>query len=238
MRGKPAQSGTNPSTRRRDLLELGVGYMLIVFTIWTPRSAQRPLYLSAIIWIILATAISFDGTRAMGLRTGNLLRSLWIVPAALTLTAAAISAAIVFHTLNVPPTPVLFINRYWGYAIWACLQQFLLQDFFLLRLLRLLPSKNAAILASAVLFSFAHLPNPILTPLTFFWGLASGLLFLCYRNLYPIVIAHAVLGITLAITVPGPIDHNMRVGLSYLTYHDPSSQPEAPHSIHQRVRHR
>ena len=30
--------------------------------------------------------------------------------------------------------------------------------------------------------------------------------------------AHAILGITIAITVPGPVDHNMRVGLGYLTY--------------------
>jgi hypothetical protein len=37
------------------------------------------------------------------------------------------------------------------------------------------------------------------------------------------MIAHAILGITVAITVPGPVDHNMRVGLGYLTY-DPHKQ--------------
>jgi hypothetical protein len=38
---------------------------------------------------------------------------------------------------------------------------------------------------------------------------------------YPLALAHAVLGITVAITIPGPVVHNMRVGLGYLRYHAP-----------------
>ena len=100
------------------------------------------------------------------------------------------------------------------------LQQILLQDIFLRRLLILIPSKpHIAALAAAVLFASAHLPNPILTPMTVIWGLVACMHFLRYRNLYPLAIAHAILGISIAITVPGPLDHNMRVGLGYLTYH-------------------
>jgi hypothetical protein len=42
--------------------------------------------------------------------------------------------------------------------------------------------------------------------------------------------AHAIMGIAIAITIPGPVDHNMRVGLGYLTYHHPTrlSQPPLP----------
>jgi hypothetical protein len=32
------------------------------------------------------------------------------------------------------------------------------------------------------------------------------------------MLAHAILGITVAMTVPGTVDHNMRVGLGYLRY--------------------
>ena len=73
-------------------------------------------------------------------------------------------------------------------------------------------------MAAACLFSAAHLPNPLLTPVTLLWGFAACLLFLRYRNLYPLALAHAILGIAIAITIPGPVDHNMRVGLGYLTY--------------------
>jgi hypothetical protein len=35
-----------------------------------------------------------------------------------------------------------------------------------------------------------------------------------------LALAHAILGISIGITIPGSIDHNMRVGISYLTYVD------------------
>jgi membrane protease YdiL (CAAX protease family) len=101
-----------------------------------------------------------------------------------------------------------------------------LQDFFLLRLLRLMRTPNAAALAAAAIFSLAHLPNPILTVVTFVWGLTACLLFLRYRSLYTLAVAHAILGATLAMSVPGPVIRNMRVGLGYLTYD--------PHHLHQR----
>jgi membrane protease YdiL (CAAX protease family) len=109
-------------------------------------------------------------------------------------------------------------------------QQFLLQCFFLSRLLRLLPKAGFAAAVAAIIFAAAHLPNPILAPITLIWGLAACLLFLRYRNLYSLALAHAILGITVAIAVPGAVDHNMRVGLGYLTYAHPhktahSAQP-------------
>jgi hypothetical protein len=213
--GNPAAVHSKP----RVLAELAVGYILIMVVIWTPRSWQRPFYLAAVAWIVVVTIVSFDGVKAMGMRLSNSLRSLWIVAAALLLAAIAVVIAARLGTLHQPASTSQFIKLYWGYAIWACMQQFLLQDVFLLRLLRLLPNSTAAVLAATAMFALAHLPNPILTPITAIWGLASCLLFVRYRNLYPLAIAHAILGICVAITVPGPLDHNMRVGLGYLTYH-------------------
>jgi len=207
--------------RRRDLLELSVGYGLIFLVLWTPRHWQRPLYCAAIVWIAAATWLSFDGWHAMGIRTANLFRSMWVVAIALVAAAAAVFLAARLHTLHPPPGAEALIATFWGYALWSLVQQFLLQDFFLLRLLRLLPGNRSAVFAAAGLFAFAHLPNPILTPMTFVWGLAACLLFLRYRNLFPLGIAHAIFGICLAITIPGHVIHNMRVGLGYLTYaHD------------------
>jgi hypothetical protein len=73
---------------------------------------------------------------------------------------------------------------------------------------------------TAGLFAVAHLPNPILTVITLFFGLASCYFYLYYRNLVPLALAHAILGISIGITIPGSLDHNMRVGISYLTYVD------------------
>ncbi len=120
------------------------------------------------------------------------------------------------------------MRTYIGYAIWAFVQQFLMMDFFLLRMLRVLRRPAYAVLATAGIFTLAHLPNPVLTPLTLLWGLIGCWHFLRYRNLYPLALAHAILGITLAVTLPGYITHNMRVGLGYLVYR----RPVATHRKH------
>ena len=211
---------------RRDLVQLCVGYVLILIVIWTPRPWQQRTYFAAAIFIIAATWLTFPGWKAMGLRFANLARSSWIVGAALLASALSVLVAGLVHTLHAPDGPVQFFERYAGYIVFAFVQQALLQDFFLLRLLRLMRSPRSAALVAAIIFSLAHLPNPILVVVTFAWGLVACLFFLRYRNLYPLALAHAILGITIAMTIPGPVIRNMRVGLGYLTY--------SSHRIHHR----
>lgn len=216
-------------SRRRDILELGIPYALILLVCWTPRPWQRLLWVAAAASVIVITCVSFDGLKAMGLRATNFLHSLWVVGAALATAAAAVLVAARLHTMHVPPGPILFIETYWGYALWAAVQQFLMQCFFLSRLRRLLPDERFAAAIAALIFAVAHLPSPILVSVTLLWGFAACLLFLRYRNLYTLAMAHAILGITIAITIPGPVDHNMRVGLGYLTYghtHRPVQSPQ------------
>jgi hypothetical protein len=233
------------------MVELGLAYVLILAVIWTPRPMQRLLWVVAVAAIAAIMGRSWEGTRAVGLRRENFLRSVWIAGAALVIAAAAVVLAIHFQTLRLPTPPatglgssddlwggaIVFVRTYWGYALWTFVQQFLLQGFFLLRLLRVLPGPKSASIAAAGLFALAHLPNPFLTVVTLVWGFAACMLFVRYRNLYPLAIAHAIFGITIALTVPGPVIRNMRVGLGYITYghrHVPahSFQPQGPYSVH------
>ena len=216
----PPSDGKSVSRRskRRDWIEIAVAYALILSVVWTPRPLQRVLWVVAAVGIIVILWRSLDGWAAMGLRKANLGRSLWIVGAALVLAVTAVVIAARMHTLLLVDRPFPFAGNYLAYAIWAGVQQFLLQGFFLLRFLRAIPNQRLAALAAAVLFAAAHVPNPILAPITLIWGFAACLLFLRYRNLYPLMIAHAILGITVAVTIPGSMGHNMRVGLGYLTY--------------------
>lgn len=216
-------AGVSPG-RRRDAIELGIGYGLILLVIWTPRPWQRLLYCAAAIFLVTVTWISFESVRAMGLRTVNFLRSLWVVGVAMLLAGGVLLLAEHLHTLH--GTELNggvggFLKRYWGYALWAFAQQILLQDFFLRRMLRLVSREGVAVLVAAGIFAVAHLPNPILTAVTFVWGGIACAVFLRYHNLYPLGLSHALLGITIAISVPGPVIRNMRVGLGYLTYTPP-----------------
>ncbi len=170
----------------------------------------------------------------MGFRRGGFLRSLWVVFAALVFAATAIVAAVNLHTLRNPISARGWVMTFGGYTIWSFVQQFLLQGYFLFRLLRLLSRPAWAVLAAAGIFAAAHLPNPILTPVTLVWGLVACIVFLRYRNVYPLAIAHAILGITIAITIPGPVVHNMRVGLGYLNYHARHGRMRGPDALPSR----
>jgi hypothetical protein len=206
--------------RGRALLEFSVAYGLIALAVWTPRPWQQGVSLVALFWVLMATWLSFDGWRATGFRVTGFWRATWVLGVALVLAAMATALAAWLQTLHVPSFPKLFVQRYWAYTIWAFLQEFLLLNFFLLRLLRLLPSRNTAAIVASTLFALVHLPNPVLTPLTLIWGYAACLIFLSYRNIYVPAMAHALLGICIAVTIPGRVDHNMRVGLGYLTYRE------------------
>ncbi len=208
--------------RQRDLLELSLGYGLVLLAVWTPQPWQRVFYWSGLGWVMLVTGFNSEGLSVMGLRFSGFLRSLWVVGIALIVAAIAGCIAGRLHTLHLPNSPVEFVKHYCAYTIWALVQEFLLLNFFLLRLLRLLPNRRTAVMAAASLFALAHLPNPILAPVTLLWGIASGLLFLHYRNLYSLALVHAICGICIVTTVPGPVDHNMRVGLGYLYYRPPN----------------
>ncbi len=224
---EPAGAGRS---RGRDLAELALAYGLILIVIWTPRPLQRVLWMVAVVAlaVMILLSVKVDGLGldepgrgwldAMGLRRKNLLSSLWVAAAALAMAGAAIGVAARMGTLHTPHGLWDFVRTYWGYALWSFVQQFLMLGFFLTRLRRLLRSGRVATVATALIFALAHLPNPILTPLTLVWGLCACMLFLHYRNLYPLAVAHAILGITVAIAIPGPVVHNMRVGLGYLTY--------------------
>ena len=217
-------AGTSKRRFAWDLGELVVGYALILGVIWTPRPLQRWLWAVALGWFLISMILSFEGWKTLGCCMAGFWRSSWVVGLAVVLAGIGTFFASWFHTLHHPGDPVQWVRTFGGYTVWALVQQLLLQGYFLARSLRLIPNPTIAALVTASVFAVAHLPNPILTPLTLIWGLAACLVFIRVRNVYPLAIAHAIFGISLAITIPPSILHNMRVGLGYLEYR--------PHPVH------
>lgn len=201
--------------KSRDFLEVALTYALVLLAIWTTNPLQSWLSRIILAWVVAATAASGQDARTLGFRPVRL-RGLWIIGIA---TAFAVWIVTQTHIPYALPGGMLTVSRTMGYLTWAFSQQFLLQDFFLLRLLRLLSSKTAAVIIAAVLFATAHIPNPLLVLVTLLWGGVACALFLRYRNLYALGIAHGILGICLAVAVPNAVNHGMRVGLGYLHYH-------------------
>ena len=61
---------TSQPRKVRPLVELSIGYGLILATIWTPRPYQQWLWWVASSWVVLSTIVSFPGWAAMGFRRG------------------------------------------------------------------------------------------------------------------------------------------------------------------------
>lgn len=209
---------TTTRSRRRDWFEITTVYGMILLVFWTPSPWQYLLWTIAAALIGTIIFKSSDSLKSMGFCKGNLSCTLWALGTALAVAGAAVLLAAYLHTLHLPETPRSFLGRSCLYIVWALIQELVLQCFFLLRLLQLIGNATWASVATAMLFAVAHLPSPILMAITLICGLAACLFFLRYRALYPLAIAHAILGLSIAITVPMALDRNMSVGLAYLTY--------------------
>ena len=207
----------------RDLIELIFGYGLIVGIIWMPEFPQRilsPVALVVTLAIVLVRRPSLD---ELGLGRRGLVQSFWILPVAVVLTIASVLVAKRIGTLH--PLYKADLKHVTGYVLWTLYQQFLLNDYFMPRLMRLLGGENAAVGVAAVLFALAHLPNLWLTVVTLVWGAISCALFRRYQNLYALGLAQGLLGLCFAVCVPDSLHHHLRVGLGYLRYHGPQQAP-------------
>ena len=219
--------------RRRDLWELAVGYGLILLVLWTPPPFQRSFYLVAAGFLLAASLRPGETRRGLGHSSQDLLASSWGPLVGEGVDGGSVLVAKRLGTLHAPGTARQFVVRFWGYALWSMAQQFLLIDFFLLRFRRLLPGRPAvATLAAAGIFAAAHLPSPALTVFTFVWGWVACAVFLRFRNLLPLGVAHAILGIAVAVCLPGTTTHNMHVGLGYFHYrHRPAQRRVSDHTV-------
>lgn len=207
------------SSRAWDWAELCIGYGLVLAVIWTASPWQRWLYWIAFAWIAVTAWLRLNECRPIGLGAQGLWPSLWMIPAAVALFFAGIAVAARLHTLHPLYGPWPVAAHILAYTLWALMQQFILQVYVLLRLLRLGLRRAPAIALAAILFALAHIPNPVLVPVTLAWGAVSSMLYLRWRNLYPLAFVHGVLGMCLAVCIPNAVHHHMRVGLGYLEYH-------------------
>jgi len=211
-----ARAGTRDHHRRPELLTVGILFGLVMIGVWIPPG---PL-------VVAITVGTFLSILILSLRSGYSARQLGLskplcgaveMLATGGLLAGVIVVAGFFSRAFGPAQPAPW-HRVWQYAIWALMQQFMLQSFFFVRLESLLGGRRA-VWAAALLFAIPHIPNPLLTLLSFLGALFFCEMFRRYRNLYPLGLVHAGLGLTIAASLPNGVLHHMRVGLGYLMYH-------------------
>jgi len=197
-------------------LQVGVVFTLIMAAVWTPPGrANAIIGLLAALCIVWFTVRGGYSVRELGLAqplSGAV--PMLVAGVVMVLTVIAVGSVI----RSVGPAQVVPWKRAWQYSIWALEQEFILQSFFYVRLESLLGSR-LAVCGAAGLFCVAHLPSPILAVLSLTGGLLFCETFRRYRNIFPLGLIHATLGLTIAASFPDRLLHHMRVGIGYLLYH-------------------
>jgi len=198
-----------------DAVQVGVVFALIMVAVWTPPGRVSTIVsLVATLCILWFAVRSRYSVREMGLgRTES--AAMVILVSGILLIVAIVFAGWLLRDLG-PAQPVPW-GRAWKYGIWALEQEFILQSFFFVRLESLLGSRRA-VMAAALLFAAPHVPSPLLTGLSLIGGLLFCEMFRRYRNIFPLGLIHAAIGLTIAASLPDSLLHHMRVGLGYLLY--------------------
>lgn len=205
-------------SRSTIFLELAFAYTLILITVWTAHKAQRVLWYVTAAWFLLSLLMSWRRGEPLGF--AHLPVRMTAFTVLLTLVIAVSMAAIAYavgtlHGLFGVRRPLLHAS---AYLLWALAQQYIQQSYFFARIEQLTSNGPLATSITALLFGLAHLPNPVLVPVTLLGGWILSELFRRYRSLYPLAVAHGLIGLAIAISVPDHIHHHMRVGLGYLRY--------------------
>lgn len=200
-------------TRGRLIAEIVVAYTLLELALWSRRPLQLWLGIAMLAVILVLTILREPGFRRLGLTYHGFRCAVFILPATLVAGGVLLAVGWTFGLAH----PIGVSSRWHGagYIVWAFIQQFMAQSFYFVRFEELLGSKRAVVV-SALLFSLAHIPNPVLLPATFLGGLAFCETFRRWRNLYPIWLSHATLGMCVAASFPLAWTHQMRVGVGYL----------------------
>src|SRR5262249_61345539 len=152
-------------SRRSALLEISLVYAAIQIALWTtdlPGTIATAGAFVGVFGFVLAERVS---ARELGLSRQGLRPSLWIVLAALGLFALIVVIGRLSGSLHGLDKEALWW-RIPAYLPWGFAQQFAAQCFFFRRLEALLGKGLPAVVATAILFAGAHLPNPVLVAAT------------------------------------------------------------------------
>jgi Type II CAAX prenyl endopeptidase Rce1-like len=191
--------------------EPAIVFSLIMLYIWRLRYTEPHAWIFILGLVILSHVVHHERSAALGFRWGNFRECVEkLAPALLLLAMSMLACGVLLQTFhNVTFNRGLLCLL--AYCPWGLFQQYLLNGYFANRLLAAAPARHVPLIAAA-LFSGIHLPNWFLMMVTFAAGYCSTRIFMKYRNVYFLGLAHGVIGTLLFVVIPNSISHHLAVG--------------------------
>ncbi|MGA2590538.1 MAG: CPBP family glutamic-type intramembrane protease [Bryobacteraceae bacterium] len=200
-----------------NLAEPATVFALIMLYIWRLRYTWPLAWILILGFLILSHILRKEPAASLGFRWSNFRECVErLAPALLLLALSLIAGGVLLQTMrNISFEHGLLCLAV--YCPWGLFQQYLLNGYLANRLLAALPVRHVPLIAAA-LFSGTHLPNWFLMLVTFAAGYYSTKIYMKYRNVYFLGLAHGVIGTVLFLVIPDSISHHLTVGPGFFLH--------------------
>ncbi len=206
----------------KPLREVAIVFVLVMLVIWLSGTSKAPTWLLAVPAVMLLLNYWRNNPDSFK----NLWKPIGKASHYQAMTSISMVFWIIIFMISASRNPEFWsrpfalkdfavsVFFYLGNALW---QQALVNGYFLPRLEEGFRNEWKSIFVLGLLFGIVHFPNPVLMPVTMIGGMLSAYFFLRTRNIYALLLVHAILAVSIMYFFPHSWHHHLRIGPGYFS---------------------